>query len=58
MRTLTCLVLIALLSACIPIGVRGTSVVDAGPGRTGATSPGTQAAWARSPARPLESPRT
>jgi hypothetical protein len=25
-----CLALIALLSACIPIGIRGTSIVDAG----------------------------
>ncbi|MGH8713586.1 MAG: hypothetical protein ACREYB_06240 [Casimicrobiaceae bacterium] len=30
MRTLICLALSALLSGCIPIGVRGTSIGDGG----------------------------
>jgi hypothetical protein len=34
-----CLALAALLSACIPIGIRGTSVVDAGAQRPVSASP-------------------
>jgi len=34
-----CLALAMLLSACIPIGIRGTSITDAGAHRAIATSP-------------------
>jgi hypothetical protein len=34
-----CLALAMLLSACIPIGIRGTSIVDAGAQRPAAASP-------------------
>jgi hypothetical protein len=39
-----CLALAALLSACIPIGIRGTSIVDAGAQRPAAASPSGDAA--------------
>ena len=39
-----CLVLAMLLSACIPIGIRGTSITDAGAHRPVATSPAGDAA--------------
>lgn len=38
MKLLICLALTALLSACIPIGIRGTSIVDAGAQRAAAAS--------------------
>ncbi len=39
MKVPICLALIALLSACIPIGIRGTSISDAGIQRPVAASP-------------------
>ena len=39
-----CLVLTALLSGCIPIGIRGTSVVDAGAKHPVAAAPPSNAA--------------
>jgi hypothetical protein len=39
-----CLALIALLSACIPIGIRGTSIVDSGIQHPVAASPSGDAA--------------
>jgi hypothetical protein len=38
-KVLICLALAALLSACIPIGVRGTSITDAGAQRPVVASP-------------------
>lgn len=38
MKALACLALFALLSGCIPIGVRGTSIVDGGTARPGAAA--------------------
>jgi hypothetical protein len=39
-----CLALAALLSACIPVGIRGTSIVDAGAQRPVAAQPSGDAA--------------
>jgi hypothetical protein len=51
-----CLALAALLSACIPIGIRGTSIVDAGSQRPVAASQSGDAA-PNSPAPRSEDPR-
>jgi hypothetical protein len=51
-----CLALAALLSACIPIGIRGTSIVDAGTQRPVAASQSGDAA-PNSPAPRGEDPR-
>jgi hypothetical protein len=51
-----CLALTALLSACIPIGIRGTSVVDAGARHPAATPPSSEAAT-MAPADPAKDTR-
>jgi hypothetical protein len=50
-----CLALAALLSACIPIGIRGTSITDAGIKRPIAASPA--GATTTSPAPRAPEPR-
>jgi hypothetical protein len=50
-----CLALAALLSACIPIGIRGTSITDAGIQRPIAASPA--GATTTSPAPRAPEPR-
>jgi hypothetical protein len=44
LKVAICLALAALLSACIPIGIRGTSIGDAGARRPVAASPSGDAA--------------
>jgi hypothetical protein len=51
-----CLALAALLSACIPIGIRGTSIGDAGAQRPVAASPSGDAA-SNSPAARAPDPQ-
>lgn len=51
-----CLALTALLSACIPIGIRGTSIVDAGASHPAATAPSSRAATI-APGHPAKDPR-
>lgn len=55
MKLPICLALAALLSACIPIGIRGTSVTDAGIQRPVAASPA--GATTNSPAPRVSDPR-
>jgi hypothetical protein len=48
-----CLALAALLSACIPVGIRGTSIVDAGAQRpVAASTPGDAAPNSPAPRAP------
>jgi len=51
-----CLILTALLAACIPIGIRGTSIVDAGAKHPAATQPSSGAATI-APAHPKKDPQ-
>jgi hypothetical protein len=51
-----CLALAALLSACIPIGIRGTSIVDGGAQPPLAASPSGDAA-PNSPVPPAPNPQ-
>lgn len=55
MKLPICLALAALLSACIPIGIRGTSITDAGIQRPVAASPA--GAATNSPAPRVSDPR-
>ncbi|MEP6997665.1 MAG: hypothetical protein ABI900_08455 [Betaproteobacteria bacterium] len=55
MKALLFLALIALLSGCIPIGIRGTSIVEAGTQHPAASAFGEAAATP--PARPTPAQR-